>query len=287
MISALQRLENGNLELTANIPWEKVKIAKQKKLQELAQEITVKGFRPGKAPIDLAEKQIDAGQLMEKTLGSLLPEIYLETVKEHNLHPIISPRAQLVSAEENKDWQVKFVTTELPAVKLGDYKKTVTDSLAADKIWTPDKGKEKPEEKPAKEEERLGKIFKILLEKMGIALPEILIEEEVNRMLSQLIDQTAKLGLTIEAYLNSIGKTSEQLRTEYKQQAEETIKLELILATIADEEKIEIADLEVEKMIAGLPDEKDRQKMASPNQRAYIRQILRKRSVIDNLLKLN
>jgi len=92
--------------------------------------------------------------------------------------------------------------------------------------------------------------------------------------------------LTVEQYLASIGKTSDQIRTEYHQQAQDSLKLELILAAIADEQKIETSEEEVQKLIQAVPDEETKKSLDNQAQKAYIRQLLRKRKVIDNLSKL-
>jgi len=282
MISALNRLENGNLELTVNIPWSRIKTSYQQVLEKLAKEATLKGFRQGKAPVELVEKKIGKDKLYQETLKEILPQVYLEAIKEHQLKPIVNPQISINSLAEGKDWQIKAITCELPKVELDNYQEAVRKALAAEKIWTPDQDK-----KPApNESQKLDKIFKALLENVKLVLPEILVQDEVNRMLTRLIDQTARLGLTVEQYLASSGKTQEKLKEEYLQQAQETLKLELILSAIADKEKVEIADEEVEKMIEAIPEEETKKAFTNQEQKAYIKQLLRKRRVIDNLAKL-
>ncbi len=284
MISALNKLQDGTLELTITIPWAKVKENYQKVLEKMASETTIKGFRKGKAPLKLVEEKIGKQNLYEETLKQLLPEIYLEAVKEHQLKPVVNPQISVNSLEEGKDWQIKTLTCELPPVELGDYQDYVKKALASEKIWVP--GKDEKKTSPEDENQKLDKIFKSLLENARVDLPKLLLDDEVNRMLSRLIDQTARLGLTVEQYLASTGKTTEQIKDEYRQEAEQTLKLELILSSIADKEKIKISDEEVEKMIQAIPEEENRQSFENPEQKAYIRQLLRKRQVIDNLTKL-
>lgn len=283
MISALNRLENGNLELTVNIPWSRIKTSYQQVLEKLAKEATLKGFRQGKAPVELVEKKIGKDKLYQETLKEILPQVYLEAIKEHQLKPIVNPQVSVNSLAEGKDWQIKAITCELPKVELGNYQEEVRKALATEKIWTPGQDK-KPA--PENESQKLDKIFKALLENVKLVLPEILVQDEVNRMLTRLIDQTARLGLTVEQYLASSGKTQEKLKEEYLQQAQETLKLELLLSAIADKEKIEITDEEVEKMIEAIPEEETKKAFTSQEQKTYIRQLLRKRRVIDNLAKL-
>lgn len=291
MISALNKLPDGTIELTITIPCKRIIKSYDEMVQRLAKTAEVKGFRKGKAPKKLIEKRLDKSKVYEEVLKELVPQVYIEAVKEYNLTPIVNPKVQVVTLEENKDWVIKAITCELPKVKLGNYKGVVRHALAAEKIWIPGKevtakGTKESAKNTETEDKRLRKIFNALLETVRLKVPAMLIEDEVNRMLSRLLDQTNRLGLTVEQYLASVGKTSEQLRLEYRKTAEEQIKLELILSAIADEEEIKIKDAEVEAMIKATPDEKARQALDTPAQRAYIRQILRKRAMIDNLLKL-
>lgn len=286
MISALNKLPDGTIELTITIPWKKVKESYQKTLTNLAKKAQLKGFRKGKAPKKLIEEQLGKSAIYEEVLKTLIPHVYVEAVKEQKIKPIVNPQIKVVSLEEKKDWQIQAVTCELPEVKLGDYKGEVKKALAAEKIWVP--GQEKDKEKVSQEtqDQRLQKIFATLLKSVKVQIPVILIQQEVERMLSRLIDQTNRLGLTVEQYLASVGKTNDQIRAEYKKQAEESLKLELILSKMADDQKVEIKDEEVEKMVKAAPDEKTRKAMDTPTQRTYIKQLLRKRAVIDFLSKL-
>jgi len=284
MISALNKQTDGTLELTVTVPKKRVAEAYQKALKQLAKETELKGFRKGKAPLKKVEEKIGKTQIYEEVLKSLIPEVYVEAVKEQKIKPIINPQISVVSLEENKDWQIKATTCELPEVKLGQYEEAIKKSLASEKIWVP--GQDQKEKPAEQESERLNKIFQTLIKTVSLQIPELLIQEEINRMLSRLIDQTGRLGLTVEQYLASIGKTSDQIRQEYRQQAEEALKLELILSAIADKEKIQITDAEVQNMIKAAPDAETKKAMDTPAQQAYLRQLLRKRKVIDKLSKL-
>lgn len=283
MISALNKLPDGTIELTITIPWQRVKIAYDEALKKQAEKIEVKGFRKGKAPQKLAEQKIGKISLYETVLKTLIPEVYVEAVKEQKIKPILAPQVEILNFQEDKDWQIKALTCELPEVKLNNYQAEIRKVMAADKIWTPEK--EKQTNKLTRED-KIAKIFKTLLAVTQIKLPEILVKQEVDRMLARLIDQTNQLGLTVEQYLSSTGKNSQDLKNEYRKQSEETLKLELVLAKIAEKEKVTVSDGEVTKMIEAVPDEKTRTGLKNPDQEIYVRQLLRKRKVIDSLLKL-
>ncbi len=291
MISALNKQSDGTIELTITIPQKRVKKAYEETVQKLTKTIAVKGFRKGKAPRKLVEGKLDKSKVYEEVLKELVTKVYVEAIQEHQLQPIINPQIQVVSMEEAKDWIIKAITCELPKVKLGQYKEIIRKALAAEKIWVPGKEMNAKDAKSSTqngkgESQRINKALEALLKTVKVKVPKLLIENEVNRMLSRLLDQTNRLGLTLEQYLASSGKTTDQIRGEYQKTSEEQIKLELILAAIADKEGIEVKESEVEAMIKAVPEEKARQSADTPAQRAYIKQILRKRAVIDNLMKL-
>lgn len=280
-----ERLENGNLEVVITIPWSVVETGYNQALIKTAAETTLKGFRKGKAPREMVEKNLGRKKIFEAMIPDLLTQGYVAALKNHDLHPIINPRFELVKAEDNTDWELKATTAELPKIELGDYKTKLKKELAPEKIWVPGKDTDDQKDQPTGQEQ-MSKTFRTLVGAIKFEVAPLIVDEEVTRLISRLIDQTARLGITVDQYLQSIGKTSQQLREEYRQQAEEAVRLELILAAIANEEKITVTDQEVDEMIEASGDAKVKDQLKKPEQQVYLRQVLRKRKVIDILTSL-
>lgn len=280
-------LPKKTFELEFSIPWEQVKKTYDKVLNELTKKAKLEGFRPGKAPKGLVEKSIDKGKLYGEVINQLLPLSYAQAINQHKLRPAVAPKITIISAEENKPWQFKALSCELPEVKLGDYTALAKVALAKEKIWTPGKGTaETKETKEPTQSQKLNLISKALLEEIKIELADLLIDSEKDRMLSRLLDQIQKLGLTIDQYANSNNKTVEQIKLEYRQSAENTLKLELIIQTIAQEKKFTAEEKEIDKMITDAGDEKIKEQLNTPSQRAYLAAVLKKQQAIDYLLSL-
>jgi trigger factor len=169
---------------------------------------------------------------------------------------------------------------------LGDYKKDVVGEAKAKTIWVPGKDvKDKPKE--ATNEEKEQEIIKLLLGKVKIEIPKILIDEEVNARLSSLLDRIERLGLNLDSYLASVGKNPEILRKEYEIQSQNTISLELILNKIAEEEKIEITEAQIDEVIKTTSgDPKLAEKLDTPEQRRMIKAVLGRKAALDLLVKL-
>ncbi|MBI3342898.1 hypothetical protein HY032_01960 [Candidatus Gottesmanbacteria bacterium] len=285
MIAAVEHTQTGTITLTITIPWVHVAETKESVITELVGQIELPGFRKGKAPRDVALKKLDAGKIYEDVMQKLLPEAYSTAVKENNLHPIVLPKIEIVEAKEETDWVVCAHTAEKPEVTLGDYKKTLREAKAAkhNKIWTPaDAGKTPaPEEEAKAKQITLGELLDALLSVVTCQIPDILIENEVNRGLSDLIDQTKKLGLTVDQYLSSTGRTAESVRKELGENARRTLTLEFALEVIADKETIFVSDDDIDTAIKAAKTEEER--AALTKERYYLASILRRQKTLDFL----
>ncbi len=142
-----------------------------------------------------------------------------------------------------------------------------------------------PKEGQDVEEKKIDDVLKALLETATVEICDLIIDEEVNHMLSRLVDQTGRLGLTVDQYLASIGKDVEALKKEYRETAEKTLKLEFALMEAAKAENIIVEDSEIKTTIDAAPDEESRKNLANPANQAYIRSILLKNKTIQKLLE--
>ena len=278
-------LPKKTFELEITIPQKEVKQDYDKTLNESAKEITLKGFRKGKAPLNVVEQNIDKHKLYEEVIRHLLPSFYQNAIKKHNLRPIASPRIQAVSLPENKDWVFKALSCEAPDINLGNYKEIVKGVNAQQKLWTPGKPKEEKQETEDSYNQKINKIFDELNSHVKVEISDFLIEEEASRSLANLLDEIKKLGLTLEQYLGSKNTTSEELKKSYQTQTEKTLKLEFILQAIVSDQKITVADEEVEKIITAT-NQKGETANTDPLQKIYLKSILAKRKAIDFLLSL-
>jgi FKBP-type peptidyl-prolyl cis-trans isomerase (trigger factor) len=275
MISAIQKQEDQTITLTITIPWADVKKTKNAIVADYTKSAQVPGFRKGKAPKKLVEDKIDEEKVREEALKKLLPQFYLQAINEHKINPVIAPRVHVEKLEEEKDWQFIAVTCELPEIKLGSYKDDVKKITAKSKIIIP--GKEATEVS-------FDDIVKEVLASVEIKIPKIIIEQEVERLLSQTLDEVKKLGLTLDQYLGSTGRKAEDLRREYELKAENDIKLEFVLQKIAQEENITVEDKEVDEAIKQAKSDTERQNLE--NNKHLLGSILKQQKTLDFLKNL-
>lgn len=270
MESQIKRLPKHAVELTFTIPPDEVKKTYELILAETVKTVEVKGFRKGKAPRKKVEEQLNKVKVNEEILRNLLPKAYTDAIREHNIQPIVNPRIEIVSMEEGKDWQFRATTCEKPEVKLNDYKDRVKSITAKSKIVVPGK-----QPTPLKPEE----IINALLEAANVEIPDFVVDAEVDRMLAHTLSEIKTLGLTLEQYLATTGKTPQTLREEYRKQAGRDLKLEFILEAISDTEKVTVSQAEIDEAVKQVKDPKQQEAVS---QNPYmLAQILRRQKTLD------
>lgn len=278
--AVVAKSDDGTIQITYTIPFEKISKIKEQVALELSKDIELPGFRKGKAPLNKILENIPENTLLEKTLSKILPQLFANTIKEQKIKPAIYPKFELVSAKENEDWQIRATTAEIPNIKLGNYKDKVNGALRSGGLWKP--GDDKKKELSREEKEQV--VIKALLDNIKLEIPKVIIESEVNSRLSKLLEQIEKLGLNLDSYLSSINKTSEQLRTEYERQAKEAVALDLILAKIAQVEKIKVSESEINAAIgASSADPKLAKELDTPERKRLIESVLLKRHALSKL----
>lgn len=233
--SIIAREDNGNVQITFTIPFPAIKKAQDDTVAEMAKDITVPGFRKGTAPLDKAKEKISQSALIEHALSHILPQALADAIKKHDLKIAVYPKYELISSEEGKEWQIRAITCELPEINLPkDLKEKIAGEIRAISL----------KDKPTREQKE-SVVIKYLVDNIKFPVPTILVEQEVNSRLSGLLARIEKLGLALEGYLATIGKTPETLRVEYESQATEAIKLDLILSRFVEIENISVTEAEV------------------------------------------
>jgi trigger factor len=86
------------------------------------------------------------------------------------------------------------------------------------------------------------KALKALVEASDVPAPEGVVREEVEQRKEAMNDQLERIGASMVEYLQAEGKTQEEVDSELSDAAIEGVKIQLVLDTLADVEKLEVSD---------------------------------------------
>jgi trigger factor len=283
-----KNLPKQTIELTISVPKEDIESEYKKAIADLQKELTVQGFRKGKVPKDIAEKNMPREDVYDKLIRNYMPNVYSEIIKKEDLKPIISPRVELSKAKEGEDWEVKITTAESPKVTLGKYKEKVKAAKSEAKkndIWVPGKDKEPTKEDAEKQKQaEFQAALDAIMKEAKVEISDLILEEELQKRLARLLDEMQKVGLTMDSYLQSRNLTKESLQEQIKKEIEDSYKIEFILQEIADAEDIKIEQAELEKLFANV--KKDEERKAIEQNAYYYAALLRKQKTLDYLNSL-
>jgi FKBP-type peptidyl-prolyl cis-trans isomerase (trigger factor) len=273
----IKKLAKNTLEIIITIPWSEVSEKYNEMIVEVVKNAEVKGFRKGKAPRSTVEKNLNKDVFYTEVQNSLITKFYAQIVKESNILPVVYPRVEVIGREENKEWIYKLTVCEAPLIDLKNYKDELGKENAKDKIWVPGKDEKKPQEldKNAKLTRNINRILEIV----NVELGDLMVEEEMTKLLSELIEEIKKLGLSLDQYLASTRKSVESLRDEYRHRAENSIKMEFILSKIADVENISVSEEEIKTAIQEVKDEKLKEQLSKSNYE--LAAIIRRQKTLD------
>jgi FKBP-type peptidyl-prolyl cis-trans isomerase (trigger factor) len=275
----VQKQPKSALKLTITVPNTKVRETYEALITDLVKTTEISGFRKGSAPRKMVEEKTDTSKLYGDIINKLLKTYYPQALKENHISPISNPKVEIKEFDLEKDFEFSAVIATKPEVKVKDFRKKLKALLAT---------KNKAADKKSDNEHAsltATEVVDILLETADVEVPNLLVDEETNRMMARLINQAQTIGMSLEQYLKAQNKTSEELRTEYNKISEKNLKTEFVLEHLVKEEKIEIKDSEVEETAKATGDPKTLENLKDPIQKWYIKSILGKNKLINKLIE--
>lgn len=96
------------------------------------------------------------------------------------------------------------------------------------------------------EDEANNQLFDKVIENSEVDIPQIMIDEETERMLDDFKNRLAQQGFPYEQFIQMTGQTEQQLKEEMSKDAEKKVKLRLILEAIVEAEGFDVVEDEIE-----------------------------------------
>lgn len=109
----------GALErrMEVQVPAERVEKAIDERLKSMSRTVRMKGFRPGKVPVNVVRQQYGQ-QVRQEVLGDVVQSTFAEAVSQQNLTPATGPRIEPISTEKGSDLKYRAVFEIFPEIEL-------------------------------------------------------------------------------------------------------------------------------------------------------------------------
>jgi len=133
--TTVDKLSDTRVKLTVNVPFAELDQEIDQAYAAIAQQVSIPGFRKGKAPRQLIDARFGRGPILEQVVNDMLPSRYEQAVQSEDLKVIGQPDVD-ISKIENKDF-VEFtaevdvrpefevpdfseISITVPAIKAGE-----------------------------------------------------------------------------------------------------------------------------------------------------------------------
>ena len=279
----LNKLPQSQIELSFEISSSEFEKFIEKAVQDLGKDLEVQGFRKGKAPKEIIEKNLGKEKIFNRASEIAVEENYSQAIselkKEKGIEPISFPQIEILKLAPGNPFQFKARLPVLPEISLPDYKK-IASQIKKRKIEVTKEEIEKlkqEKERIEKEKQRV-EILEKIAEKSEMETPFVLIEEEKKRMLENLKKGVSQvLQISFNDYLAKLNKTEEEMLESFIPEAKKRIKTSLVLKEIGKREKIEVSSQEVEAEVKKTFSQKSgiENELAKEQVKEYTKEVIR------------
>lgn len=121
---SIEKLPKSQLEIKIQISAPEFQGFIDKAIFQLGQNLKVKGFRKGKVPKEIIEKEIGQDKILKEAAQLAVRENYLRVISKNKITAVANPKTEILSSlRADKELLFKVKISVLPEIILPDYKK--------------------------------------------------------------------------------------------------------------------------------------------------------------------
>jgi trigger factor len=119
--SAVETLSPTRAKLTVEVPFEELKPSLDAAYKKIAQQINVPGFRRGKVPPMVIDRQVGRGAVLDEAINEVLPKKYAEALEANSLQPLAQPDIEVTKFEDHEALEFTAEVDIRPEITLPAY----------------------------------------------------------------------------------------------------------------------------------------------------------------------
>jgi trigger factor len=99
----VEELGPTRVKLTIEVPFEELKPSLDKAYREVARQVRIPGFRPGKVPPRIIDQRLGRGVVLEQAVNDALPELYGKALEEGDVLALGQPELEVTKLDDGKE----------------------------------------------------------------------------------------------------------------------------------------------------------------------------------------
>ena len=103
MKTDVEELSPTRVRLTIEVPFDELKPNVDQAYREVARQVRVPGFRPGRVPPRVIDQRIGRGAVLEQAVNDAVPQLYGKALEEHDVFAIGQPDVEITRLDDGKE----------------------------------------------------------------------------------------------------------------------------------------------------------------------------------------
>ena len=120
MKSTVEKLSPTRVRINVEVPFTELQPDFDRAYKELAKQVRLPGFRPGKAPAKLLEARIGKEAMLDQVVGEAVPGRYTEAVTSSDVQPLGQPEIEITNKEYGQDLTFTAEVDVRPEIEFPD-----------------------------------------------------------------------------------------------------------------------------------------------------------------------
>ena len=103
MKTDVEELGPTRVKLTIEVPFEELKGSLDKAYREVARQVRVPGFRPGRVPPRIIDQRFGRGMVLEQAVNDAVPQLYGQALQDNDVFALGQPDLEITKLEDGKE----------------------------------------------------------------------------------------------------------------------------------------------------------------------------------------
>ena len=103
MKTDVEELSPTRVRFTIEVPFEELKPNLDRAYREVARQVRVPGFRPGRVPPRVIDQRFGRGAVLEQAVNDAVPQLYGKALEEHDVYALGQPAVEITKLDDGKE----------------------------------------------------------------------------------------------------------------------------------------------------------------------------------------
>jgi trigger factor len=116
----VEELSPTRVRLTIEVPFEELKPNLDRAYREVARQVRIPGFRPGRVPPRVIDQRVGRGAVLEQAVNDAVPQLYGKALEENDVYALGQPNVEITRLDDGQELAFTAEVDVRPKFELPD-----------------------------------------------------------------------------------------------------------------------------------------------------------------------